>query len=284
MRIRTLPGLSDLASGRVTVADFQDLTSKTGGPRTRGPPPSLLGQNPSGQVVMVTALAAAFGSELCRQIVHERPARLLLVDHSEFALYRIHHELQTLYAQGAHGCALEPCWPAWRRPAHGRHLPRPPPRLHLPCGGLQTCPHGRGQRGEGILNNVFGTLNMVRMALEHGAQHFVPVHRQGGAPHQHHGRQQARGRNDPAGHRGMATPLESTAPPFSMALPHPIFHGALLATCWFQRQRNPAVPPPDRRREARLHRHCTRTSHAIWRPSLEAAQLVLAGFNSWPRW
>lgn len=177
VRIRTLPGLSDLASGRVTVADFQDLDIEDlVGREPVAPLPGLLGQNLSGQVVMVTGAGGSIGSELCRQIVREGPARLLLVDHSEFALYRIHHELQTLYAQGAHGCALEPLLASVgdaRRMADICRAHCPGSIYH--AAAYKHVPMVEANAGEGILNNVFGTLNMVRMALEHGAQHFVLV-------------------------------------------------------------------------------------------------------------
>ena len=177
VRIRTLPGLSDLASGRVTVADFQDLDIEDlVGREPVAPLPGLLGHNLAGQVVMVTGAGGSIGSELCRQIVHEGPARLLLVDHSEFALYRIHHELQTLYEQGAHGCALEPLLASVgdaRRMADICRAHRPGSIYH--AAAYKHVPMVEANAGEGILNNVFGTLNMVRMALEHGAQHFVLV-------------------------------------------------------------------------------------------------------------
>ena len=177
VRIRTLPGLSDLASGRVTVADFQDLDIEDlVGREPVAPLPGLLGQNLAGQVVMVTGAGGSIGSELCRQIVHEGPARLLLVDHSEFALYRIHHELQTLYEQGAHGCALKPLLASVgdaRRMADIFRAHRPGSIYH--AAAYKHVPMVEANAGEGILNNVFGTLNMVRMALEHGAQHFVLV-------------------------------------------------------------------------------------------------------------
>ena len=101
---------------------------------------------------------------------------MLLVDHSEFALYRIHHELQTLYEQGAHGCALEPLLASVgdaRRMADICRAHRPGSIYH--AAAYKHVPMVEANAGEGILNNVFGTLNMVRMALEHGAQHFVLV-------------------------------------------------------------------------------------------------------------
>ena len=177
VRIRTLPGLSDLASGRVTVTDFQDLDIEDLiGREPVAPQASLLGRNLAGQVVMVTGAGGSIGSELCRQIVQEGPARLLLVDHSEYALYAIHHELQALRDQGVHACALVPLLASVadpRRMADIFRAHRPGSIYH--AAAYKHVPMVEANAGEGVLNNVFGTLNMVRMALEHGARHFVLV-------------------------------------------------------------------------------------------------------------
>lgn len=177
VRIRTLPGLSDLASGRVTVADFQELDIEDLiGREPVAPQASLLGHDLAGQTVMVTGAGGSIGSELCRQIVQEGPARLLLVDHSEYALYAIHHELQTLRDQGAHTCALVPLLASVADPRRMTDICR----AHRPgsiyhAAAYKHVPMVEANAGEGVLNNVFGTLNMVRVALEHGARHFVLV-------------------------------------------------------------------------------------------------------------
>ena len=178
VHIRTLPGLSDLASGRVTVTDFQDLEIEDLlGREPVAPDPGLLGRSLSGTVVLVTGAGGSIGSELCRQIVREQPRQLLLVEHSEFALYTIHHELQALLAQtGEHACELTPLLAnvtQQERMADICRRYRPMSIYH--AAAYKHVPMVEANAGEGILNNVFGTLAMVRVALEHGASHFVLV-------------------------------------------------------------------------------------------------------------
>lgn len=177
VRIRTLPGLSDLASGRVTVTDFQDLEIEDLlGREPVAPNPGLLGKNLSGTVVLVTGAGGSIGSELCRQIVREGPAQLLLVDHSEYALYTIHQELQTLAQQGEHQCALVPLLASVTQAKRMEDICfqyRPTSIYH--AAAYKHVPIVEANAGEGILNNVFGTLNMVRVAIEQEACHFVLI-------------------------------------------------------------------------------------------------------------
>jgi FlaA1/EpsC-like NDP-sugar epimerase len=177
VRIRTLPGLTDLASGKVTVTDFQDLDIED----LLGRPPvapdlPLMQQHIAGQTVMVTGAGGSIGSELCRQLAQLGVAELLLVEHSEFALYSIHQELQALAQQGVVACKLTPLL------ANVNNLQRMGElcRLHRPAhiyhaAAYKHVPMVEANAGEGIQNNVFGTLNMVRAALEHGVGHFVLV-------------------------------------------------------------------------------------------------------------
>src|SRR3989344_644412 len=177
VRIRTLPGLSDLASGRVTVTDFQDLEIEDLlGREPVAPDPGLLGRNLAGTVVLVTGAGGSIGSELCRQIVREGPCQLLLVDHSEYALYSIHHELAALAHQGEHECALVPLLASVTHKARMADICRQyrPTSIHH-AAAYKHVPMVEANAGEGILNNVFGTLNMVQVALECGATHFVLI-------------------------------------------------------------------------------------------------------------
>lgn len=177
VRIRTLPGLTDLASGKVTITDFQDLDIED----LLGRPPvapnlPLMQRHIAGQTVMVTGAGGSIGSELCRQLAQLGAAELLLVEHSEFALYSIHQELQALAQQGVVACKLTPLLAnvnnlqrmselcRFHRPAHIYH-----------AAAYKHVPMVEANAGEGVQNNVFGTLNMVRAALEHGVGHFVLV-------------------------------------------------------------------------------------------------------------
>ncbi|MBK9340405.1 MAG: polysaccharide biosynthesis protein [Rhodoferax sp.] len=97
VHVRTLPGMGDLAAGRVTVQDIQELdVEDLLGAHQVPPDRSLLARNLSNKVVLVTGAGGSIGSELCRQIILEKPKQLVLLEHGEFALYSIHGELTGL--------------------------------------------------------------------------------------------------------------------------------------------------------------------------------------------
>ncbi|NDC62071.1 MAG: polysaccharide biosynthesis protein, partial [Betaproteobacteria bacterium] len=88
--VRTLPSVTDLAQGKVSISDLRELDiDDLLGREPVMPNHILLAMNVRSKVVMVTGAGGSIGSELCRQILAVGPSKLLLIDQSEFALYGI---------------------------------------------------------------------------------------------------------------------------------------------------------------------------------------------------
>ncbi len=99
LAVRTFPGLSDIATGKVSLSDVRELDiDDLLGREPVKPNGLLLNLNTHGKTVLVTGAGGSIGSELCRQIIKTNPKQLLLVEMSEFALYQIHQELQVALA------------------------------------------------------------------------------------------------------------------------------------------------------------------------------------------
>lgn len=95
--VRTLPGLSDIATGKISLGDVRELDiDDLLGREPVKPNGLLLNLNTHGKTVLVTGAGGSIGSELCRQILKTSPRQLLLVEMSEFALYQIHQELEVI--------------------------------------------------------------------------------------------------------------------------------------------------------------------------------------------
>jgi len=177
VHIRTLPGLSDLASGRVTVQDFYELDVEDLLGRAPVPPDaSLLTRDLNGRVVLVTGAGGSIGGELTRQIVLQRPRQLLLLDHNEFGLYSIHQELQSLCAARQLDIELIPLLGSVANPERLASIfAAYQPATVYHAAAYKHVPMVEDNPGEGILNNVFGTLNVAQAAQTSGVKHFVLI-------------------------------------------------------------------------------------------------------------
>ncbi len=177
VHVRTLPGLADLASGRVTVQDFHELGVEDllGRPAV-APDAALLAQDLRDQVVLVSGAGGSIGGELARQIVTRSPRQLLLLDHNEFGLYSIHQELQGLCASLGLTVGLVPLLASVANAARLTsicHQYRPATLYH--AAAYKHVPMVEDNPGEGVLNNVFGTLNLARAAIASGVRRFVLI-------------------------------------------------------------------------------------------------------------
>ena len=95
IKITEIPGLTKLVDGEIRVSDIQevDIIDLLG--RDPVPPvPELLAKNIQNKMVLVTGAGGSIGSELCRQIVKNKPKALVIYELTEFALYSIEKELR----------------------------------------------------------------------------------------------------------------------------------------------------------------------------------------------
>ncbi len=181
VHIRTLPGMADLASGRVSISDFRELDLEDLLGRDPVPPNSaLLARDLANKVVLVTGAGGSIGSELCRQILAERPAKLLLVDHNEFGLYTIHLELEEiLQERSSRGQTVPDLVPLlgnvrnYRRMSDICRAYQPDTVYH--AAAYKHVPMVEHNPCEGVANNVLGTLNLARAVMESAAASFVLV-------------------------------------------------------------------------------------------------------------
>ncbi|MHC8367848.1 polysaccharide biosynthesis protein [Pseudomonas sp. ZT5P21] len=177
VHVRSVPGLMDLASGRVKVDDIQEVDIADLLGRDAVPPQAgLLERCVTGKVVMVTGAGGSIGSELCRQIMSLRPTTLLLFEHSEFNLYSILSELEQRGQRGALNVVLLPILGSVRDPGKLLHV--------MKTWRVDTVYHAAAYKhvpmvehniAEGVLNNVIGTLNSAQAALQAGVANFVLI-------------------------------------------------------------------------------------------------------------
>ena len=177
VRVRMLPSVSEIAFEQVTINDLRDVQiEELLGRDEVAPDAELMRRDIAGKCVMVTGAGGSIGSELCRQIILQRPRALVLVEQSEHALYLIDSELQELKER--EGLTVETAcelvdiaqptecnraFETWR-PDTVFHAAA---YKHVPLLERNPLP--------GIRNNVFGTLNVSLAAEAVGTGTFILV-------------------------------------------------------------------------------------------------------------
>ncbi len=125
-----------------------------------------------GSVVLVTGAGGSIGSELCRQVAAYGPARLVLLDHSEYALYEVDQMLRREAPAVFHRPVI--CNVRDRAPL-AAVFAEEKPRLVFHAAALKHVPLVEQNVCEGVLTNLFGSRNVADCAVEHGSEALVMI-------------------------------------------------------------------------------------------------------------
>lgn len=170
---RMLPKMADLIAGRVTTGALREVSIE-----------DLLGRDPvaldlpairlgiAGKCVLISGGGGSIGSELCRQVGGLGPARLVILDHSEFNLYKIDYELTykfpdleivSVLGDVTDQASVEQVFERYR------------PAVILHAAAYKHVPLLEPQIREAVHNNVIGTRMMADAAGRFGSEIFVLV-------------------------------------------------------------------------------------------------------------
>ena len=176
--VRTLPSISEISQGKISITDIKELDiGDLLGRNSVEPDAVLLSRPISGKIVLVTGAGGSIGSELCRQIIRLSPRQLILIDHSEFALYEIHEELLDIAAKNDHETIKITAALGSVRNINfvkdGFKKWKPDTVFH--AAAYKHVPLVESNIVEGIRNNVFGTKIAAEAAIEVGVKNFVLI-------------------------------------------------------------------------------------------------------------
>jgi FlaA1/EpsC-like NDP-sugar epimerase len=173
--VRTLPSVTDLAQGKVSISDLRELDiDDLLGREPVVPNHILLSKNIVNKVVLVTGAGGSIGSELCRQILSVGPESLLLIEQTEFALYAIHQELEEKLSDSK--IKLVPLLASVQDEQRMHEIMstwKPDTVYH--AAAYKHVPLVEHNPAEGIKNNVLGTLKAAKAAVENGVADFVLI-------------------------------------------------------------------------------------------------------------
>ena len=170
----TLPSYQDLVSGKVSVSQARDIDLD-----------DLLGREPvkldepglqawiKGRSVLVTGDGGSMGAALCRQIARFEPARLIIFEQNEFALYRMEQEFTGQHSQIALHCVVADVKNS-ARVAETLAEHRPEIVFHA-----AACKHAplieQHDACAAVQSNVLGTWHVAQAAMALGVEKFVMI-------------------------------------------------------------------------------------------------------------
>ena len=173
--VLTVPSADELREGQSAIERVRDIE-----------PEDLLGREPvhldeagigevlAGRTVLVTGAGGSIGSELCRQVAHFRPARIVLYELSEFNLYSIEQDLGERFP----GLPLVRVIGDVKDMAHLRHtFNRWRPRVVFHAAAFKHVPLMEEDHNAlaALRNNTLGTHQAALAAAEAGAERFVLI-------------------------------------------------------------------------------------------------------------
>lgn len=172
--MKILPGIFELTDGKVTVSKFRDveITDLLGREQVQVDLNQILGYIED-KTVLVTGGGGSIGSELCRQIATHHPKRLIILDIYENNAYNIEQELKRKYHESLNLLTLVASVRdiGKMRDVFEKYRPQivfhAAAHKHVPL--METSPN------EAVKNNVFGTLNVARLADEFAVETFVQI-------------------------------------------------------------------------------------------------------------
>ena len=175
--VRTLPGLMDIAGGRVEASHIQELEIEDIlGRGSVEPDLELMRRNIQGKVIMVTGAGGSIGSELCRKLLALEPQALLLVEISEFALYEIDRALTARTSERGLEVRIVPLLGSVCDQARMEEIVgtwRPDTIYHVAA--YKHVPLVERNPVEGVRTNIFGTFTLASVAAEWRVRNFVLV-------------------------------------------------------------------------------------------------------------
>jgi len=173
LKFQSLPGVSDLIDGRVTVSqirpvDINDLLGR----EVVELDTEAIERFIRGRRVLITGAGGSIGSEMCRQVVNYQPAELILVEQAENPLFEIEGELQTDHPEiPLHACICDIY--DRRRVMDIWELHRPEVVIH--AAAHKHVPLMERNPCEAIKNNVLGTKNVADASCRYAAAEFVMI-------------------------------------------------------------------------------------------------------------
>lgn len=177
VKVKSVPALPDVVVGKVRIEDVHDVDIEDLLGRDCVPPDEmLLAASVVGRSVMVTGAGGSIGSELCRQIVVQKPSKLVLYERGEFELYAIEKQLQEWLLSKGQKTQLVSILGSVTNEAQIEAVCREHKiKTLFHAAAYKHVPIVEANPLEGIENNIFGTYRAAIAAERAEVERFVLI-------------------------------------------------------------------------------------------------------------
>ncbi|MGR8998079.1 MAG: polysaccharide biosynthesis protein [Gammaproteobacteria bacterium] len=170
---QTLPSVKDLLSGSISRKNLRDVSIQD----ILGRDPvhldwRLITENLKGKNILVTGGGGSIGSELCKQLTKAEPTKVIILDQSEFNLYKIDVELTANYSEIRHQAVLGDVTDLL---FVRRVIQELKPDVIFHAAAYKHVPLLENQIREAVHNNVLGTKIIAEEAIAAGIDRFVLI-------------------------------------------------------------------------------------------------------------
>jgi FlaA1/EpsC-like NDP-sugar epimerase len=175
LRCRTMPGVYELLGGRISVSRLRTVEIADLLRRSHLADDDRLqdaAEYARGKTVLVTGAGGSIGTELCRQVAHAQPARVVLLGHGENSIFDVEQLVRRQYPDVPVTSIIADVRDAQRIESV---FVRYQPDVVLHAAAHKHVPLMEDNVVEAITNNVFGTNIVASAALRHGTQRFVLI-------------------------------------------------------------------------------------------------------------
>ena len=174
--LKVLPSLENILqdkpiSNQLKDVEVEDLLAR----HPKGLDKSKISEFIDGKIVMITGAGGSIGSEICRQCVKYGASKLILVEHSEYNLYAIEHELVSLMQSELEVQIIPKMLNVKDKDFLDEGFAKYKPDIVVHAAAYKHVPMVEENISSGILNNIIGTKTCIDLAVKYEVEKFVLI-------------------------------------------------------------------------------------------------------------
>lgn len=173
--VLTLPSFDELLSGKSALTDLMSISPEE--VLNRGvvkPDKNLLSKTTSGKVVLITGAGGSIGSQISLLTAEQLPRKIILLDHSEYALYKIDSDLKK-YCEEKKITLIPILGSVLDTSLLGDLFKQHNIETVFHAAAYKHVPLVEENIFSAVQNNIFGTQNLVHLAKKHKCKNFTLI-------------------------------------------------------------------------------------------------------------